>query len=149
MVLFAFPRPIPAPSNDKKTSAHLLDINNNPVDFSRFKGKVVFVNNWASWCPPCIAEIPSIQKLKNELNSQDFVFVMVSFDEDHGKAIAYMKKKGFNLDVYFPGDKYPYVTESIPVTYILDKDGKIAGDHGGMTDYSTKEIVDFMKSVQK
>jgi len=130
-------------------SSQLLDVNNSPVNFSDLKGKVVFVNNWASWCPPCVAEMSSIQNFKNELNDKEFVFIMVSYDEDHDKAISFMKRKGFNFDfdVYFPGDKYPYATESIPATFILDRYGKLVEKHFGMRDYSKKEIVDLMKSV--
>jgi thiol-disulfide isomerase/thioredoxin len=126
-------------------NAELLDENLNEITFSSFKGKVVFVNNWASWCPPCVAEMPSIQELKDKLNNEDIVFVMVSFDSDREKALAFMKKKGFDFKVYFPGGKYPYGTESIPATFIIDKTGTIVLEHTGMADYSNEEMVNQIK----
>lgn len=130
-----------------KTEAQLVDVANNEVDFSTFKGKVVFVNNWASWCPPCIAEMPSIQKLKEKLAGQDIVFVMVSFDQNPEKAKSFIRKRDFDFDIYFPGEKYPYPTASIPATFILDKSGKVVSQHIGMADYSGDEIVNELKKL--
>lgn len=129
--------------NNGELPSHLVDVHNSPLDFAAFKGKVVFVNNWASWCPPCIAEMPSIQKLKNSLHADgDVVFVMVSFDEDPDKAMAFMKKKGYDFEVYFPGKNYPYATSSIPATFVIDKTGNVAASHVGMADYSKQSVTD-------
>lgn len=125
--------------------AQLVDVNNKQVDFSAFKGKVVFVNNWASWCPPCIAEMPSIQQLKNKLKGENVVFVMVSFDENPEKAKSFIGKRGFDFDVYFPAENYPFPTASIPATFILDKSGKVISEHMGMADYSSDELANRLK----
>lgn len=126
---------------------HLVDVNNKPVDFSAFKGKVVFVNNWASWCPPCIAEMPTIQELKNKVKGEDIVFVMVSFDEDPEKAKSFMGKKGYDFEVYFPGESYPYPTSSIPATFVLDKSGQTVSEHVGMADYSGDDLAEQLKAL--
>lgn len=129
--------------------SQLLDKNKTPLEFSEFKGKVVFLNNWASWCPPCVAEMPSIQKLKNRLQTNDVVFVMVSFDEEQEKALAFMEKRGFDFDVYFPGKNYPYMTSSIPATFIIDKDGKVISENIGVADYNNEEVVNQLKALVK
>jgi thiol-disulfide isomerase/thioredoxin len=147
-VLVVFIVGFTASKSDKPLpEAELVDCNNKPVSLSAFKGKVVFINNWASWCPPCIAEMPSIQQLKTKLKSEDIVFVMVSFDENHDKATAFMKKKGYDFDIYYPGNKYPYATESIPATFVLDKTGKVVIEHTGMADYAKNEIIAQIKSM--
>jgi thiol-disulfide isomerase/thioredoxin len=133
-----------APISNKSLS-QLVNAENEPVNFESFKGKVVFVNNWATWCPPCVAEMPSIHELKNKLSDADVVFVMVSFDEDTDRAISFMRKKQFDLGVYFPGKEYPYVTSSIPATFILGRDGNIVWQREGMADYSSDEIVSQIK----
>ncbi len=127
--------------------AQLVDASDKALDFSAFKGKVVFVNNWASWCPPCIAEMPSIQALKNRLKGEDVVFVMVSFDEDPEKSKAFVKKRNFDFDIYFPGDRYPYPTSSIPATFILDRSGAVISEHVGMADYSSDELAEQLKAL--
>lgn len=127
--------------------AQLLDVSNKALDFSAFKGKVVFVNNWASWCPPCIAEMPSIQTLKNKLKGEHVAFVMVSFDQDPEKAKSFIKKRNFDFDIYFPGEDYPYPTASIPATFILDKSGEVVSQHVGMADYSSDELTHQLKKL--
>jgi len=144
VVAFDFLKP---ESTREEPFAQLVDSNNKAVDFSSFHGKVVFVNNWASWCPPCISEMPSIAELKAKLKDEDVVFVMVSFDEDHAKAMKFIEKKGYDFDQYFPGRNYPFVTSSIPVTFILDKAGKVVMEHTGMADYSREEIVKQLKRI--
>lgn len=137
-------RGTPGKANDR---SQLMDADNNGVDFSAFRGKVVFVNNWASWCPPCIAEMPSIHELKKKLEGKDIVFVMVSYDEDPGKARSFMDKKGFDFDVYFPGPRYPYGTPSIPATFVLDKSGKTVIEKTGMADYSGEDLANQLKQL--
>lgn len=131
----------------RTTGAQLLDISNKALDFSAFKGKVVFVNNWASWCPPCIAEMPSIQALKNKLKGEHVAFVMVSFDHDPEKAKSFIQKRNFDFDIYFPGEDYPYPTASIPATFILDKSGEVVSQHVGLADYSSDELTDQLKKL--
>lgn len=131
----------------ERPRAQMVDVNNQPVDFADLKGKVVFVNNWASWCPPCIAEMPSIAALKEKLKGSDVEFVMVSFDENPAKATGFMTKRKYDFDVYFPGTEYPFVTSSIPATYIIDKTGKTVSEHIGMADYSGDEIVNQLKAL--
>jgi thiol-disulfide isomerase/thioredoxin len=125
----------------------MVNEHNQPVAFSDLKGKVLFVNNWASWCPPCIAEMPSIMELKRKLQGVDIEFVMVSFDEDKSKAQAFMDKRKYDFKIYFPGQQYPFVTSSIPATFVVDKTGKTVMEHTGMTDYSSDEIVNQLKAL--
>jgi len=128
-------------------NAQMVDMNNRPVSFEDLKGKVLFVNNWASWCPPCIAEMGSIHQLKEKLKGVDVEFVMVSFDENSEKAVSFMKKRKFDFNLYFPGDEYPYATSSIPATFIIDKNGKTVAQHIGMADYNNEAIANQLKSL--
>ncbi len=125
----------------------LVNSDNQPISFESLKGKLVFVNNWASWCPPCIAEMPSIQELKGKLKGVDVEFVMVSFDEDREKAMKFMTKRKLDFNVYFPGQVYPFMVSSIPATFIIDKNGNTVAKHIGMADYSGDEIVNQLKAL--
>lgn len=131
----------------ERLDAQMVDSKNQPVSFDDLKGKVVFVNNWASWCPPCIAEMPSIVELKKKLQGTEVEFVMVSFDVEKGKAEAFMRKRKYDFNIYFPGKEYPFVTSSIPATFIVDKTGKTVVEHMGMVDYSSDEIVNQLKTL--
>lgn len=128
-------------------TSQLLDGNQAPVALTQFKGKVVFINNWASWCPPCIAEMPSIQKLKNNLSGENIVFVMVSYDDRPEKALRFIQKKDYDFEVYFPGNAYPFHTESIPATFILDKQGNVVASHTGMANFDNPELIKKIKAL--
>jgi len=136
----------PAPAG---SDSELIDKNSIKINLEQYKGKVVFINNWASWCPPCIAEMPSIQTLKNNLKNEDIVFLMVSYDESQDKALNFIKKKNFDFDVYFPGTKYPFHTKSIPATFILDKNGVVVASHSGMANFDNPELVKKIKDLIK
>jgi thiol-disulfide isomerase/thioredoxin len=129
--------------------SELVGANNTPVNFSQFRGKIVLVNNWASWCPPCIAEMPSIQSLKNNLKDEKIVFVMVSYDDTPEKAMRFIQKKNYDFEIYFPGKKYPFHTESIPATFVLDQHGKVIAVHNGMANFDKPEVVEKFKSLMK
>ena len=103
------------------------------------KGKVVFMNFWASWCPPCRAEFPSIQKFYERYkDNPGVIFLTVNLDEDPGVGEAYLKKEQFTVPFLVPAGAIPsvYFSGSLPTTVVLDKNGGIRLQHAGMADYS-------------
>jgi len=84
----------------------LMDKDGNTRSLEDLKGKVIFMNLWATWCPPCIAEMPSIEKLYKEMG-QEVAFVMLSLDRNFETAKAFDKKKGYNLPIYAPASSLP------------------------------------------
>ncbi len=78
----------------------ITDIEGNEIAFDTFKEKTVFINFWATWCPPCVAEMPDINDLYGKTKDQ-VSFVMISVDEDREKAKSFMKRKGYDFPVYF------------------------------------------------
>jgi len=99
------------------------------------KGKVVLVNFWATWCPPCVKEFPELVKLYNDYKSKDFVLLLISLDdksEYDSKLLPFLKKQGVDFTSYFGNFSNPetimnYVDKSwqgeIPFTGIYNKDG--------------------------
>lgn len=132
----------------QEQESELLDAEGKALNFDAFEGKVVFINNWASWCPPCIAEMPTILELKKEFEDEDLAFVMVSFDQSPDKALRWMDQREMDLPVYFPASKFPreYVTDAIPATFILDREGKLLHRQMGMADYSSPAFRQQMKT---
>ena len=120
------------------------DKDGKTVSLKSLKGKVVFINFWATWCPPCIQEMPSINQLKQSFNgNNDIVFLMVDVDNKIEKSTAFMNKKKYDLPVYVPAGNIPsdYLGGAIPTTVILDKSGDMIARLEGGRDYSSPEIV--------
>ncbi len=109
------------------------------TNISDLKGKVVFLNFWASWCPPCRAEFPSIQKFYEKYRSHpDMAFLTVNLDDNPALGKAYLKEKGFTVPFLTPAGSVPkeIYDGSLPTTVILDKKGEIRLRHTGVADYS-------------
>ena len=114
-------------------------------NFESQKGKVILVNFWATWCPPCIAEMPSMQELYNDYG--DRVAFMFVTNEEEQKALDFLNKKKYNLPVYFPQSQEPKVLSSkvLPTTYIINKEGKIKVAETGAADWNsatTRKLLD-------
>ncbi len=122
------------------------------VDTSALQNKVVFINFWASWCPPCRAEFPSVQKLYDRYKSNpDMVFLTVNLDDTPAPGKSYLKEKGFTVPFLTPAGNIPDVlySGSLPTTVVLDKKGEIRLHHKGVADYSKdsfyKQIDELLK----
>lgn len=105
-----------------------------------FKGNVLFINVWASWCPPCVAEMPTIETLYNNVADNDNIkFLLISLDEKPEKATDFMVGKDFAMPYYFPTSRMPKVFQSpyIPSTYVISKEGQIIYKQEGIADYSS------------
>lgn len=128
----------------------LINSAGKKVNMEEFQGKVIFINLWATWCPPCIAEMPGINKLYNELRDEDIVFLMLSLDNDFEKAKRFKEKKGFDFEVHKIIGDIPdmYYSQSIPTTFVISANGELALTHAGMANYDTKEFQEFLRSLK-
>lgn len=127
----------------------LRDINGNIVSLADLKGKVIFMNFWATWCPPCVAEMPAINELHKEMGDE-VAFVMLSMDQKFEKAIAYKERKEFGLPIYQPASQIPpmYGSSQLPTTYVIDAQGRLVLTHLGMADYNNQKFRNFLKSLK-
>ena len=131
------------PAAPKTQELSFKDKEGKVVQLSALKGKVVFINFWATWCPPCIHELPSIDQLRQSLkDNKDIVFLMVDVDGDIEKSSAFMTENKYDLPLYIPESEIPpeFLGQSIPTTVILDKAGKIVERLEGSRDYGAPEI---------
>jgi len=125
---------------DNTYNMTLVTSKGEQVSLKKFKGDVIFINFWASWCPPCIAEMPTIAKLYHHVsNYKNIRFLMVSVNKNHQKAISFMKNKGFPMSYYFPASAIPKIfqTSLIPSTYVISPKGKIIYKKKGVANYSS------------
>lgn len=131
---------------------YFTDENGSTKSLADFEGDVIFLNVWATWCPPCIAEMPSINSLHKQLNNnQEISFVMVSMDEDFEKAKEFMKARGYDLPIYhYRGkDRTTYESTVIPTTYIISPDSKIVLEKRGFAKYDTEEFQLFLTKLSR
>jgi thiol-disulfide isomerase/thioredoxin len=161
MKIGLFQPDMPEVSGNEKITSSLLpedkeillrNVDGTILDLSAQKGKVIFINFWATWCPPCIAEMPSINRLYQKFkNNGNILFIMVDVDNNFDKSNAFMKKKGFALPVYTQVNDIPakYFSGTLPTTVILDKSGKLVFHHEGVADYSNSEVADFIKKLSE
>jgi len=118
---------------------NLQKINTEEINFSQSKGKVAIVNFWATWCPPCVAEMPSFQKLYNKYGDKvDFYFVT---SEKPEKIVNFMAKNGYTLPIFLQTYEAPKQLQSqaLPTTYVISKSGEIVIDEEGAADWNSKK----------
>ena len=147
----AAPAALPVSSTSGSAYPHslpLVTLDGKRFNLSDLQGKVVFVNLWASWCPPCVAEMPGIHSLYKKMDPKKVAFVMLSLDENPAKAQAMLTRQGYTFPVYFPTGPLapPFDSNSIPSTVILGPDGQVAARHDGMAEYDTP---DFKAALEK
>ncbi len=129
----------------KNYNWNLVDLDGKQTNLQSKKGEVVLINVWATWCPPCVAELPGFVELYGDYKDK-VAFAFVANDEKE-KVQAFLKKKGYELPVYFQASAMPQGLESgsIPVTYILDKKGNIVVDKTGAANWNsdtTRSLLD-------
>ena len=117
------------------------------VTLREFRGQVVVVNFWASWCPPCIAETPSLVRMQKRLAGKNVVVVGISADEDDNAYRAFLKKYDISfVTVRDPTAKiqHLYGTVQIPESYIIDRQGNLRRKIVNAIDWESPEIMTFL-----
>jgi len=118
------------------------------VELSRYRGKVVFLNFWATWCPPCVMEMPNIQNLYDSLKNEEVAFLLISKEEKE-TVQTFIEEKDYNFPVYLSKGKIPNAvrSNSIPATYILDREGVIVFKHTGSAKWDDESCSRFLRSL--
>jgi peroxiredoxin len=133
---------------DSKTAApdwQLSDVDGKTVKLSEFKGKVVILDFWATWCPPCRAEIPGFVAMQKKYADKGFTMVGLSLDEQGASVVKpFMRQLGMNYPVVIGNQQiasdYGGIT-AIPTTFVIDRQGNVVAAYQGFTDQSTFESV--------
>lgn len=152
-LMFASPQPPPefdvnAPGRPADYNWTLKDLEGRPVKFEDFAGKAVFLNIWATWCPPCVGEMPSIARLAGDPSFQgkNIAFVCVATDESIETVRRFVKNKDWPMTV-LQADALPgvFLTEGIPATFLIAPDGRVVATTVGGHEWDAPETV---KSLQ-
>lgn len=121
--------------------------NREKANLSDYEGQVVIINFWATWCPPCIAEMPSFQELYEDYQDR-VVFLFVS-SEDHQTVRGFLNRKNFTLPAYRPMTEAPEPLngKTLPTTYLLDKSGKIVIEKVGAADWNSEGVRNILEEL--
>jgi thiol-disulfide isomerase/thioredoxin len=132
-----------SPSVPSAPAWTLKDLDGKTVSLADFKGKVVVLDFWATWCPPCRAEIPHFIELQNELKDKGVTIVGVSLDSTGPADVAqFAKTNGMNYPIVMGDEKTATAygaDQGIPTTVVIDAKGNIVATHLGLTDKDTFE----------
>ena len=118
----------------------LIDTTSKSLNLKQSKGSVILINYWATWCPPCIAEMPAMQNLYDLYGNQvDFYFIT---NDDPNKVSNYLKTENYKLPVYFQAGKSPVILESnsLPTTFLLSKEGEIVMKKVGTARWNASKV---------
>lgn len=116
-----------------------------------FRGKVVLISFWATWCPPCQEEMPSMERLSRAMDANRLVILPFSVDRSWGPVKRFMADNAFSMPVYADFDRNIstlYGTSKFPETYIIDKKGVVAFKVIGAIDWMAPEMLSFLNQLQ-
>ncbi len=130
---------------------NLISHENKKVNLSDYKDKIIFLNIWATWCPPCVAEMPSIQKLYDRYKDNKKIEFVILSSEKLPKIQAFLKKHNYTFPVFTtenPAPK-PFYTKSIPVTFVISKNGEIVIHEIGASNWNGEKVVNLINKLLK
>ncbi len=141
---YVFPAPEPLPAFTVKTLAGA------DASLEVLSGKMVLLNFWATWCPPCKEEMPSIQKLHDEMKGTKFQVFAISVGEKASTVTDFVKASPFTFPMYLDESgaaSAPFAGRGIPTTFILDKQGRAIAGIVGSRPYDTPEVFSIFKEL--
>ena len=127
------------------------DAAGNNLSSEKLKGKVVFINFWATWCPPCRAEMPSLEAMYQQFKDDtDYAFIFINEDETISKAEKYLSENNFTMPLLVRTSDFPSTLYSgtLPTTLILNKKGVLVMKHTGVGNYSAGKFIDQLKNLK-
>ena len=128
----------------------LLTIEGVPFSLTQLRGKVVLVNFWATWCEPCVTEMPSLQRLRDELAASGFDVLAVNYQEGPARINGFTQKMKLNLPVVRDTDgsvARNWGARIFPARFLLDRNGNIRYAISGAADWTSPKMVSTLRSV--
>jgi peroxiredoxin len=139
--------------NKKAPNFYLKGLDGKKVELKSFKGKVVFLNFWATWCGPCREEMPSMDALYQQFKEKDFVFLTISVDYEGEKAVKkFIEKYHYTFPVLLDPRSETldlYEVKGIPTTIIIDKQGIMIGKAIGPRNWRKPEVISLLTLLLK
>jgi thiol-disulfide isomerase/thioredoxin len=134
----------PYPNASAVPEFELRDLDNQLHRLSDYRGKVVLVNFWASWCIPCIEEMPGMQRIANNLRDRPFEILAINIAEDKNRIQKFLKSMGVNFRVLLDRDGSTFKAwqgRVLPTSFLLDPEGRVRYRVIGPIDWDTDEVL--------
>lgn len=140
---------------DRKIEARdfeLMNMDEEIVKLSDYRGKVVLINFWATWCPPCVREMPSMDRLNKKIADERFKVLAINQMEDSDQVFAFTGQfeDDLSFEILFDTTSkvsQTYVVRGLPTTYLVDKKGRVRYSAVGGRDFDNPEIVKVVKTL--
>ncbi|MGN6354465.1 MAG: TlpA family protein disulfide reductase [Parafilimonas sp.] len=132
------------------SNAVFTDSSGKATSIASLNGKVIFINFWATWCPPCRAELPSINKMYQRFGTnKNIVFLLVDADGNLDNSNAFMKDHNYKLPLFISSSNISQnlFSDTLPTTIVINKKGQIVFKGTGAADYSTASFTDFITKL--
>ena len=126
----------------------ITELNNNPIDLSKYKGKTIFINFWATWCKPCIQELPFIQKAMDKVKNEEVVFLFAS-NEAVDEIESFKKNHSYDFHYVRLENLEELNIMTLPTTYIFNPDGELVFSEMGYRKWDTKSNVELIINAGK
>jgi len=143
----------PIKDNKKAPNFYLEDLSGKKVELKHLKGKVIFLNFWATWCGPCKEEMPSMEYLYQQFKEKDFIFLTISVDYEGKKRVKeFIEKERYTFPVLLDPKCETfdlYKVKGIPTTFLIDKKGRILGKAIGPKDWKRLEVISLLNQLVK
>lgn len=132
----------------------LPDMDDEKIKLSDYRGKVVLLNFWATWCPPCVREMPSMERLHQQVNAEDFKVIAINQMEDADQVFAFTGQLEIDptFEILFDNTSkvsQDYAVRGLPTTYLIDKQGNIRYRAVGGRVFNHPEVVKIIDALIK
>ncbi len=147
---------LPRPILDRSPLALPADLNwsvraldGGTIDLARYRGRPVFLNFWATWCPPCVAEMPTIEALAADPRLQGVAFLAISMDSTDAAAQRFVQRNRMRVPVGRPSGEIPamFQTDGIPATFIIGPDGNLVVQEVGAAQWDHPDVVRLLERL--
>ncbi len=140
--------PKPVSSTQQKPLPVLYELDGSTMDLGKFQDKALFINYWATWCKPCIMEMPTIQRAKDLLAGRGIEFLLAS-PESREEIEEFMASNNYNLHFVRAGNMEEMDIMGLPTTELYDRAGNLVFSELGFRDWEKKESIDLLENLVK
>lgn len=148
--LWSSPPSVESPQPSEEVPNFSFEVNGRAMELSALRGQVVLLNFWASWCPPCVAEIPSLERLHQRLGPRGLYILGVSVDADRAAYESFLRDNKITFANYRDPDRRLstlYGTFMYPETFIIDRQGRLVRKIIGPLEWDDPQVVEFLTRV--